>query len=41
MCPIGKEKRYTQEYKDMIVNLYKSGMILTELSNEYYSLYAR
>lgn len=32
---MGKGKRYTQEYKDMIVDLYKSGMTLTELSKEY------
>ncbi len=32
---MGKGKRYDQEYKDMIVDLYKSGMILAELSSEY------
>ena len=32
---MGKGKRYTQEYKDMIVDLYKSGMTLVELSKEY------
>ncbi len=30
-----KGKRYDQEYKDMIVDLYKSGMTLAELSSEY------
>ncbi|SFU59972.1 transposase, partial [Clostridium sp. DSM 8431] len=33
--PMGNGKRYTQEYKDMIVDLYKSGMSLSELSDEY------
>jgi len=32
---MGKDKRYTQEYKNMIVDLYKSGMTLSELSQEY------
>ena len=32
---MGNGKRYTQEYKDMIVDLYKSGMSLSELSDEY------
>ncbi len=32
---MGKGKRYTQEYKEMIVDLYKSGMGLAELSSEY------
>lgn len=32
---MGKGKRYTPEYKEMIVDLYKSGMSLTELSSEY------
>ena len=32
---MGNGKRYTQEYKDMIVDLYKSGMSLAELSAEY------
>jgi transposase len=32
---MGNGKRYDQEYKDMIVDLYKSGMSLAELSNEY------
>ena len=27
---MGNGKRYTQEYKDMIVDLYKSGMSLAE-----------
>ena len=30
-----KGKRYDQEYKNMIVDLYKSGMSLAELSSEY------
>lgn len=32
---MGKDKRYTPEYKEMIVDLYKSGMSLAELSSEY------
>lgn len=32
---MGKGKRYDQEYKDMLVDLYKSGMTLAELSSEY------
>ena len=32
---MGKGRRYDQEYKDMIVDLFKSGMSLTELSSEY------
>ena len=28
-------KRYDQEYKNMIVDLFKSGMSLAELSSEY------
>ena len=32
---MGKGKRYTPEYKKMIVDLYKSGMGLAELSSEY------
>ena len=32
---MGKGRRYNQEYKDMIVDLYKSGMSLAELSREY------
>ena len=28
-------RRYDQEYKDMIVDLFKSGMSLAELSSEY------
>ena len=32
---MGKGRRYDQEYKDMIVDLYKSGMTLAELSSEY------
>ena len=32
---MGKGKRYEQEYKDMIVDLFKSGMSLAELSGEY------
>ena len=30
-----KGKRYYQEYKNMIVDLYKSGMSLAELNSEY------
>ncbi len=32
---MGKGKRYDQEYKDMIVELYKSGMTVTEIGKEY------
>ena len=32
---MGKGRRYNQEYKDMIVDLFKSGMSLAELSSEY------
>ena len=32
---MGKGRRYDQEYKDMIVELFKSGMSLADLSSEY------
>lgn len=32
---MGKGRRYDQEYKDMIVDLFKSGMSLAELISEY------
>ena len=32
---MGKGRRYDQEYKDMIVDLFKSGMSLAEISSEY------
>ena len=32
---MGKGRRYDQEYKDMIVDLFKSGMSLSEISSEY------
>ena len=32
---MGRGKRYTQEYKEMVADLYKSGMSLAELSSEY------
>ena len=32
---MGKGRRYDQEYKDMIVELFKSGLSLAELSSEY------
>lgn len=35
MSIIGKGRRYDQEYKGMIVDLFKSGMSLAELSSEY------
>ena len=35
MSIIGKGRRYDQEYKDMIVDLFKSGMSLSEISSEY------
>ena len=31
---MSKGRRYDQEYKDMIADLYKSGMSLSELSSE-------
>ena len=35
MSNIGKSRRYDQEYKDMIVELFKSGMTVTEIGKEY------
>ena len=32
---MGKGRRYDQEYKNMIVDLFKSGMNLSEISREY------
>ena len=32
---MGKGRRYDQEYKNMIVDLFKSGMKLSEISREY------
>jgi len=32
---MGSGKRYDQEYKNMIVDLFKSGMSLPEISSEY------
>ena len=32
---MGNGRRYDQEYKDMIVDLFKSGVSLAELSSEY------
>ena len=32
---MGKGRRYEQEYKDIIVDLFKSGMSLAELSSKY------
>ena len=32
---MGKDRRYDQEYKNMIVKLFKSGISLSELSNKY------
>ena len=32
---MGKGRRYDQEYKNMIVDLFKSGMSLAKLSSEY------
>lgn len=32
---MSKGRRYDQEYKEMIADLYKSGMSLAELSSEY------
>ena len=33
---MGKGRRYDQEYKDMIVELFKSEMSLAELNSEYW-----
>ena len=35
MSIMGKGRRYDQEYKNMIVDLFKSGMSLSEISSEY------
>lgn len=35
MSIMASGKRYDQEYKNMIVELFKSGMSLAELSSEY------
>ena len=32
---MGKGRRYDQEYKNMILDLFKSGMSLSEISSEY------
>ena len=32
---MGKGRRYDQEYKDMIIELFKSGMTVTEIGKEY------
>lgn len=32
---MGRGRKYDKEYKDMIVDLFKSGMSLAELSSEY------
>lgn len=32
---MGKGKRYTDNYEEMIVDLYKSGINLKDLSSEY------
>lgn len=32
---MGKNKRYTQDYKVMVIDLYKSGMTLSEINCEY------
>ena len=32
---MGKGRRYDQKYKNMIIDLFKSGMSLAELSSEY------
>ncbi len=32
---MGNGRRYDQEYKDMIVDLFKSGMSLSELNSKY------
>ena len=32
---MGNGRRYAQDYKDMIVDLFKSGMSVSEISSEY------
>ncbi len=32
---MGRSKNYTDEYKEMISDLYNSGMSITEISSEY------
>ena len=32
---MGKGRRYNQDYKDMIVDLFKSGMSVSEICSEY------
>ena len=32
---MGRGKKYTEDYKEMISDLYKSGMIISEISSEY------
>ena len=32
---MGRDKSYTNEYKEMISDLYSSGMSITEISSEY------
>ena len=32
---MGNGRRYDQDYKDMIVDLFKSGMSVSEISSEY------
>ena len=32
---MSRHKKYDQEYKDMILELYKSGMTVSEISREY------
>ena len=35
MSIIGNGRRYDQDYKDMIVDLFKSGMSVSEICSEY------
>ncbi|HAT4217979.1 helix-turn-helix domain-containing protein [Clostridium perfringens] len=32
---MGRVKKYTEDYKDMIVDLFKPGMTISEISSEY------
>ena len=32
---MGRGKKYTEDYKEMISDLYKSGMTISEISSEY------
>ncbi|HHL2034395.1 MAG: helix-turn-helix domain-containing protein [Clostridium perfringens] len=35
MSTVGRGKKYKEDYKEMISDLYKSGMTISEISSEY------